>query len=226
LLLVAALLGRGGSAEADDPRRKGGRLVLALFLMQAAYGVVSWPILFDRHLILLAPTVIALYCFLVRETARPRAGLLAALLVPLAFHSVAGTHDVHAISRAAFAAGRGLTAAGIPPETIDAGYAFDGWHVHGPVAPSAFPRARPHDAWWIQALFPSIRTDYVVSLSPSLEYPNAAAIGGWDRELFLAPRLDGYRVVRSYRYRTYWPWGERTLYVLFDETRAQATGPE
>ena len=66
----------------------------------------------------------------------------------------------------------------------------------------------------------------MVSLSPSLEYPNAAAIGGWDRELFLTPRLDGYRVVRTYRYRTYWPWGEQLLYVLFDEPGRRPEGPE
>jgi hypothetical protein len=210
-----------GPAASGRTCREGVRLLVVLFGIQLAYLLVTAPIVFDRHLLLIAPTVLLLFCVLVRDATRLRVAAFVVLVLPLAFYAVAGTHDVQAMSRAAFTAGEDLLRAGVDARTIDAGYAFDGWWVFETQQPGERLWARPTDGWWVQHLFPTIRTDFVVSLSPTLDYARMApAITGGDRALFLQPRLDGYRVVRTYRYRTFWPWRERALYVLVDERAA------
>ena len=197
------------------PQRRGRWLLVAFFVGQIAYGVVTWPIIFDRHLLMLVPTTLLLYCVLVRDVARVRPVVVGVLLAPLVFASVAGTHDIHAIARTAFQAGEEALASGVDPRQIDAGYAFDGWYVFGAQRVGEPTWATPADAWWVRHLMPTIRTDYVVSLTTSL-VPDAAMerISGPDRALLLAPRLDGLQVVRAYPYRTLWPFGESRLYLL------------
>ena len=217
-LLLAVALAAAPRLVRAGPGAAGRRLLLLVVAAQAAYALVTWPILFDRHLLLLAPTSVLLYCVLVRDRIRPRPIACATLLVPLGLYAVAGTHDVHAISRTAFVAGGDLLAAGVDAHAIDGGYAFDGWHTYrSSRRRPALPRARRDDAWWIQVLYPTIRTDWVLSLSPALDYARMApAITGPDRELFLMPRLDAYRVARTYPYPRLWPPGTGALYVMAD----------
>ena len=199
------------------------RIVVVFFLLQLVYCVATWRFSFDRHLLILLPPAIVLWCVAADRLARragvrvpTQAGTIAfgVLLAPLVFYSVAATHDLHAISRTAFLAGEDLLRAGVDPHRIDAGYAFDGWYVYERQA--AWPkRARPHDGWWVRSLFPVIQTDYVVSLSPALDRARLTRdIAGPDRSFLVAPDLRGYEVEKTYPYRTFWPFEEKTLYVL------------
>jgi hypothetical protein len=220
MVSAAALLALATRARAAmrAGRAAGVQLVGVLFALQVAYGIATTPILFDRHLLPLLPTAVLLCAVLARGVARPRPVVCTVLLLPLAWYALAGTHDVHAVSRTAFAAGRDLVAAGISPHRIDGGYGFDGWYTFGAQARTGVRSARPDDAWWVRVLFPTIRTDYVVALSPTLDLgPAAAYVTGPERALLLAPRLDRYRVVREYSYARLWPWGTGTVYVLADE---------
>jgi len=182
----------------------------------------TWRFAFDRHLLLFAPTAIALFCVLLEpagaHAVQPRFARFAAALAPLALYGIAATHDLHAISRAAFHAGEALIARGVDPTHIDGGYAFDGWHVYEVQKRGAPVRARASDAWWIRTIFQTIETEYVLSLSPSIDRVRLAnQITQPDRALFLRPDLNGYRAIATEPYVSYWPPGMRHLYVLHRE---------
>ncbi len=197
-----------------EPGRRGRWLLLTFVVGQIAYGVVTWPIIFDRHLLMLVPSAILLYCVLVRDVAVVRVSIFGVLLAPLAFASVAGTHDIHAIARTAFRVGEEVVGSGVSPRKVDAGYAFDGWYVFEGQREGA-GRATPEDPWWVRRLIRTLDADYVVSLTPSIEFDaGMARVSGPDRELLLTPRLGDRQVVRSYPYRTLWPYGEARLYLL------------
>jgi len=212
LAFIAAAVSSPGVRP--ESTRRGRWLLLTFVLGQLAYGVVTWPIIFDRHLMMLVPSAILLYCVLVRDVAVVRIWIFGALLVPLMFASLAGTHDVHAIARTAFRVGEEVVGSGVTPRKVDAGYAFDGWYFfEGQREGGGWSTSE--DPWWIRRLMPSLQADYVVSLTPSIEYDvGMERVTGPDRELLVRPRLRDFEVVESYSYRTLWPYGEGRLYLL------------
>ena len=144
-------------------------------------------------------------------------------IVLLALYGIAGAHDLHAISRTAFRAGEDLRARGVDPQNIDAGFAFDGWHMfrrsldelRQGLPPLVRQDGEVHDAAYLHKLIPRIRTRHVVSLSATIDSEKwQDALAPWARRSALGPRLTAYDVRQEYRYRRYWPWGEGTLYVL------------
>jgi hypothetical protein len=139
-----------------------------------------------------------------------------ALLLPLAFYSVAGTHDIHAISRAAFSAGNRLIRSGIEAKWIDGGIAFDGWTMYEKSLSEATRGARDSDGWWVQELAPAIRTRYVLSLSTTIEAPKPPGSHS-KREVFSFPPLQDYHIYETATYHTYWPFAERTLFIMKED---------
>ena len=209
---------RTPAARAADPMR----LFAILLVVQLLYCFPTWAFFFDRHLLAFFPTLVVLSAVAADRAAGDRGPSLigtvgaAVVIAVFAFYSVAATHDVHAFSRLAFRAGEDLVHAGVDPHRIDAGYAFDGWHVYEGQRGRPM-QARAHDAWWVRSLFPSIRTDYVVSLTPALDRRRLAeVIGGPDRGALLAPDLTGYVVDKTYGYQSFWPFEEKRVYVLVD----------
>lgn len=195
------------------------RMSMLLLGTQLAHLLVTSRFFFDRHLLILCPTAVVLFCALLDDRVAPKRAASAALLLAFALYGIAGTHDLHSVSRTAFQAGTALIEDGVGADRIDGGYAFDGWHVYERQAPNAPRRARGDDAWWVRFFFPSIRTDYVVSLSPALDQSRLAPyLTGPDRALFLRPSLERYRVYRTYPYRSYWPPATKSVYVLVDRS--------
>jgi hypothetical protein len=222
-LLAARSAGRTSPRSAADPIR----LVGILLVLQLLYCFPTWTFFFDRHLLAFFPALLVLVAVAADRVARrapaapTRTGTaaFAAVIVTFAFYSIAATHDVHAFSRLAFRAGEDLMRAGVDPHQIDAGYAFDGWYVYEGQAGRRI-QARANDGWWVRSLFPSIRSDYVVSLSPALDRRRLAlAITGPDRSALIAPDLTGYVVYKTYPYQSFWPFETKTLYVLRDAGR-------
>jgi hypothetical protein len=122
------------------------RLTVVLIGLQAAYCVATAPILFDRHLLILAPTTIVLVVlYAATAGVRLQPVLYVACLVPAAWYSIAGTHDLHAASRAFWDVGSRLIAEGSDPATINAGYAFDGWHTYERMETR---RGLSYSHWW------------------------------------------------------------------------------
>jgi 4-amino-4-deoxy-L-arabinose transferase-like glycosyltransferase len=207
------------AAACDDAtRRRIARLSAALLAVQLVHLLLTSRFFFDRHLLILCPTVVVLFCVLLDTRLAPRAAAFAAVL-PFALYGIAGTHDSHAASRAAFQAGSTLVARGIHPQWIDGGYAFDGWYVYDRVPPDLPRPVLADGSWWVRSLFPQITPVYVIALSPGLDPARwADALTGANRELLLRPRLDRYRVAGTLAYRTYWPFGTKNVYVLVDRS--------
>ena len=122
------------------------RLGAVWLVWQLAYIAGTTPLLFDRHLLILAPSSVLLFVMLSPTQTRWNSAACAAVILPLSYYSLASSHDVHAESRLAFQAGRDLIVQGVSPAKINGGYAFDGWHLYethsGPVP------VRPLPAWW------------------------------------------------------------------------------
>lgn len=199
-----------------------------LLALQLAYGFATFGILFDRHLIALLPAALVVLVGSQAPGVHVRLVPYALCLVPYALYAVAGTHDVHAFSRAAAAAGDRLIARGVDPQRIDAGLAFNGWHMYerswemGPDGPPRHyareGRAGAQDAYYLSGLTPAILTQYVVSLSPTMQPEHwQHALPYWARML-KQPTLDNYHVIDELPYRRYWPWGEGHVYTLLDPT--------
>ncbi|MGH6793910.1 MAG: hypothetical protein ACREDH_01580, partial [Methylocella sp.] len=92
------------------------KFCLLLLGLQLLYCFATTPILFDRHLLIMAPTVLTVFCLLCRETRSINWIVLLCGLAPMAFYSVAATHDLHGIARTAFAAGDDLISSGVDPK--------------------------------------------------------------------------------------------------------------
>jgi hypothetical protein len=234
-LLVARWIA-GPEPQAETPETHGGRerkvtlrLAAVLLGLQLVYAFLTIGILFDRHLIALIPAAMVAFVGCLTPGSRLRLVPYTLCLLPLAFYSIAGTHDVHAFSRAAATAGRALIEEGIDPQRIDAGFAFDGWHMYERSwrgdetgRPRHFARSGEGDehldANWVQDLAPGILTQYVVSLSPRMQPRRwRPALSHWAVEL-PQPRLGLYRVVDQHPYFRYWPWGEAAVYTLVDRS--------
>lgn len=188
-----ALLQRFSETEwqpRERPRWVTIRLCSLWLVWQLAYIIGTTPLLFDRHLLILAPSSVLLFVLLTPRETHWRLVPFAAVVLPLAYYSLAGSHDIHAESRLAFQAGRDLMGQGIPPEKINGGYAFDGWHLYGthagpvPVRPlppwwnyriwahlNSLDRTSdallnsPESAWWSGPVRPPGKVDYIITLS-------------------------------------------------------------
>lgn len=175
-------------------------LVVALAAWQAA-GVVpsSFPVRatvvsYDRYLLPLLPLAVALLLWAVRDVRLRLAPAWAATAV-LAAVSVAGTHDYLTFQSATWRAGRDAFASGVGPLALDAGAAWNGYHVfRRPIAPEDVPvpadpgRAEiepgappppppplllsEHDvpAWWVGFYTPGVVATHVVSSEPLLGF--------------------------------------------------------
>jgi hypothetical protein len=238
LLLLAAVIGlvlllsRAGDTEASaggGERRTCLRLLGCLLALQLAYALVTAPILFDRHLIALAPTVLGLAAL--GAAGPPRLLPFLAFALPLAVWSVTGTHDAHSMSRAAWRAGEELLAEGVDPALIDAGYAFTGWHMYArsqaEIRQGLPPRWRggrgesTSDPWYLRLLAPRVLSRYKVSLSREMDaelWRDGLAPAA--RATSLLPGWSGHRLLKRLEWRSYWPWGVRTLFVLEDRAAA------
>jgi hypothetical protein len=189
------------------------RLMCVLLMLQLGYLFATAKMLYDRHLLILLPTVLLLFASTLCISPVLSHWRVLVLTIPLAIYSIAGTHDLHAVSRAAFSAGERLMASGIDPMWIDGGLAFDGWQMYERSRAEKIDRSRKHDAWWVRDLTPGVRTHYVISLSPGIELPELG--GFWRKSLgFTTPDLRNYDIYETTSYRTYWPFQRRTLFIM------------
>lgn len=217
ILLAIALVGFIGVAVERGPGRATGaplatlRLTTLLGLLQFVYLLVTAPIVFDRHLLMLLPTTLILVSGWTRDCIVNRV-LPGFVLILLAVYSLACTHDVHAVSRAAFVAGDSVKARGESYMSIDGGYAFDGWYSFEAWQQEKIDRARTSDPWWVRTLVQGIDTRIMLSLSPSLdESTYRDSLRPW---AIPAPNIEGYRVVGTFPYTTWLPPAHREGYVL------------
>ena len=228
VLGVIVLLQRLTDAEwraAERPRRVSLRLCSLWLAWQLAYIASTTPLLFDRHLLILAPSSVLLFVLLSPPQTLWNCPVFVAVMLPLSFYSLASSHDVHAESRLAFQAGRDLIAAGVPPQKINGGYAFDGWHLYE-TFPGPVP-VRPLPPWWGHRTWDQFRS-FAAASPQRLNSPNAAWWSGLvrpagDVEFVVAvslpkssreTRAPTLREVQRYPFVSGWRGRTKFVYVL------------
>ncbi len=243
-----ALLQRFNDAEwqpRERPRWVTIRLGALWLAWQLAYIVGTTPLLFDRHLLILAPSSVLLFVVLTPSRTRWKWVPFAAVMLPLGYYSLAGSHDVHAESRLAFQAGRDLLADGVPPEKINGGYAFDGWHLYenypGPVPVRPLPPwwgyriwdhlssvgptsqallNSPEAAWWSGLVRPPGDVDYVISVSsPKIGLQGIGLLSGGVH----GGGRPNFHEIRRYPFVSGWRGQTKFVYVLQRIARESST---
>jgi len=233
-LLWIFWLAVSASAETrpEDPRadiRSSGIQFLGLLLaFQIVYIVMTTPIVYDRHLLLLAPTAITLVAVAIpmKEGISVTWVLPGLMLAGYSYYGLTCSHDLHAVSRAAFLEGKGLLDNGVPADQIDGGYAFDGWYMYEqshaesrppalrlpPWWPTGEPNPHMEYPWWIYGLITEVQPGYVITADSSV--PGSMFRGEYRFE----------EIESQQQYFTYWPRGAHKIRVFrgsLDPSRVQ-----
>jgi len=197
---LAGRLGRDRTLESSGPAG----LIFALILAQAA-AAAGLSFLFtesfvslDRYLLPLVPLIIALSLWALRgiRLARPVGWAAVALLAVV---SVVGTRDLLVFHGAVWDLARHANAQGVDNTELDAGYAWDGYHLHEYSQEHDIAARTPDGPWWTDDLFaPATNSRFVVAGEP----------------------LEGHDVVEVRHYSA-WLHGEAVpLYLLRREDEA------
>lgn len=234
----AASSGGGSTPRGAAVGLRFGSLLLGLELL---YCFATAPILFDRHLLLVAPAAIVVFC-----VASVNAGSFSRLrylvcLAPMALYSIATTHDLHAASRAAFQAGRDLLDRGVDPRQLIAGYAFDGAMTYDLRNAPATDEPPDWDKHWWRADFwkdqffevgPTEVDRFVVW--PPWGWWKGTLSSGDEKKLALTcaepllilGRPPRYEILGRYPYRNWWPWKTKAICVLADREWMASHSPQ
>ena len=150
-------------------------LVLAMLLIQIA-GILppsfhfrDWIISVDRYLLPLLPLALCLIVWAIRDVPVSRIG--AWVIVGLfAWVSIAGTRDALSFQTAIWDAARRLVGAGVPLTAIDAGAAWDGYHLYDYSVANDLDQQTPGGPWWTDLFAPATTSEYIIGLSPVQGY--------------------------------------------------------
>jgi hypothetical protein len=147
---------------------------------------------FDRYIILLLPGIILFLARLSEQLSYSRFPLLVGLILTLVFTSsiVCDTLGWHST---AWKEAKLLTASGVPPTKIDAGFSWCGWHHPGLIGAKDQRKDNVYyTSRYLRRFFPKCDNQYCISFSP----------------------MRGFDVIKQVSYKTpFWIGGKR-LYVL------------
>ena len=174
-LAVALLAGRASSAR-SLPRGDRAGLLLAIGIGQVV-GVLppSFHYLnrggtLDRYLLPLLPLGLALALW-ATSGLRLALPLGWAVVTFLALFAVAGTRDYLTYMDAVWSLAARANAAGVPNDRLDAGSAWDGYHLYEASLATPGPaRTPPPRPWWVSFYAPLTTSDYVVTSRPQHDY--------------------------------------------------------
>ncbi len=148
----------------------------------------------DRYLLPLLPLALALLLWALRDV---RIVLPAAWVVTLALaiFSIVGTRDFFVFHRSVWEVARTLNAEGVTNTRLDAGVAWDGYHLYEYSVANDI-RTSVGAPWWIGLFAPAVTADYIVAGAPRDDFS------------------DNYRPIRRVEYSS-WLYPEPVyLYVL------------
>jgi 4-amino-4-deoxy-L-arabinose transferase-like glycosyltransferase len=165
-------------------------LVLAGLLMA---GITALIVLFwDRYLLVFVPASIFLALKLGPISGKKQ-GVTVALCVALAVYALIGLGDYFSWNTARWIAGEQIVAQGVPPETIDGGFEWNGWYRFETALPQAIAAGKGEDlfGWlkltsdqYIMAYEPldglpiMSRVEYAVPLSDQRRFIYVLAVNG------------------------------------------------
>jgi hypothetical protein len=179
LLLVLVLARQLGAAP--TPARAAAALTLMVGLWQGvgvlppSYHFRTWAISMDRYLLPLLPFAVCLGLWAVRDVRLP---LPAAWLVVAAFaaFAVAGTRDHLVFQEATWDLARHANRLGVANERLDAGPAWDGYHLWESSDASCLPPRTPNGPWWVYLFAPATDSSYVVATALQGGYDEVARV--------------------------------------------------
>lgn len=176
--LVAALVAARAAGIAASPARSRAGLLSAILVGQVA-GVLppSYHYIgrtagtLDRYLLPLVPLALALGLWALRGV-RPTPPLGWLVVAAFACFAVAGTRDYIVYLQAVWSLAREANAAGVPNTKLDAGSAWDGYHLYeyglaNDITKARSPRGSP---WWVYFYAKATDSSYVVSAAPRRGY--------------------------------------------------------
>lgn len=165
LLLVLAC---GGIGRTRSVFRSRAGLVVAMVIIQAigilppSYHYLHRGYSLDRYLLPLLPLTIALLLWSLRD--RPLLQPLGWLLIgAAAVYSVMGTRDYLVYLHAVWSLAAKTEASGVPLTQIDAGAAWDGYHLYTDWLAHPINPQTPQGPWWVYYYGVSTDSTYVVS---------------------------------------------------------------
>jgi 4-amino-4-deoxy-L-arabinose transferase-like glycosyltransferase len=167
-ILLALILCRSVGSVASPDRAKAG-LVLAIALWQVvgvlppSFHYIDRGYSLDRYLLPLLPFVICLTFWAVRDLRlwQPVAWVIVAAF---AAYSVAGTRDYLVYLGTVWTLAREANALGIPNEHLDAGAAWDGYHLYTEGLDQNMTNARTSNGpWWVYFYGKPTDSQYVVT---------------------------------------------------------------
>lgn len=175
----------GGKRATVDPFRAGAGLILALAFWQIL-GVLPQSFTFrdwtfrglnapslDRYLLTLLPLAILLTLWAIREVriAIPAAWALALIM---AVFSIVGTRDFLTFHTTVWDLARDVTAEGVPLTKLDAGAAWDGYHLYEYSIANNIHTSAPLP-WWIGLFAPADTCEYIIAGAPRDDFSNLYA---------------------------------------------------
>lgn len=184
IVLIVTLASRIRTPATPD--RAGAGLVLMVALWQAvgilppSYHFRTWAVAMDRYLLPLLPFAVCLALWAVRDLWLP-VPLAWIATAAIAVFAVAGTRDLLVFQNADWQLARYANANGIRDTKLDAGAAWDGYHLWeysnahhiGPRTPAKTMAGRP---WWTNIFAPATDSSYVISTAPQPGYVVVAAV--------------------------------------------------
>jgi 4-amino-4-deoxy-L-arabinose transferase-like glycosyltransferase len=171
-ILLALLLCRSFRELTSPDHAKAG-LVLAIGLWQLAgvippsFHYVRRGYSLDRYLLPLLPLGICLLLWSVRDLriVQPVAWLIVAAF---AAYSIAGTRDYLVYMDTVWSLGRDANAAGIANVNLDAGSAWDGYHLYTYGLDNDITKGRTNNGpWWVYFYGKATDSTYVVTAKPA-----------------------------------------------------------
>jgi hypothetical protein len=184
LLLLAILAGRVGTAA--SPLRSRAGLIVAMLAVQVvgilppSFQYINRGYSLDRYLLPLLPLTIILVLWALRDRwlFQPLGWLM---IAAVAVFSVMGTRDFLVYMDSVWSYARYANSLGISNQQLDAGAAWDGYHLYTYGLENGISPRTPNGPWWVYFYGAPTDSTFVISSTPR----------------------DGYRIVES---RTYDAW--------------------
>ena len=179
LLLALALARQIGAAPTPERAAAGLTLMVGIWqgvgVLPPSYHFRTWTISMDRYLLPLLPFAVCLGLWAMRDVRLP---LPAAWMVVAAFaaFAVAGTRDHLVFQEATWELARHANRLGVENARLDAGPAWDGYHLwKSSHANDVAPRT-PNGPWWVYLFAPATDSSYVVATAPQGGYDVVAEV--------------------------------------------------